>query len=113
MYKSILVTLDTTPTDRVIIEHVKLLRAFLENAAAESEGPLVPAINWKPVPEQGHTIVAIHTWDREQLLPKVAGSFSVVPLNILSVDTFTRGEGFSHSCSWDPRNKSIRSNLNC
>jgi nucleotide-binding universal stress UspA family protein len=25
MYKSILVTLDTTPTDRVIIEHIKLL----------------------------------------------------------------------------------------
>ena len=98
-----------------IIEHVKLLRAFLENAAAEGEGPLVPAINWKPVPEQGHTIVAIHTWDREQLLAKIAGSFSVVPLNILSVDTFTRGDhtalNLFHVC--DMKGRAVTDERDC
>jgi [protein-PII] uridylyltransferase len=32
------------------------------------------------------------TWDRERLLAKIAGSFSVVPLNILSADVFPRGD---------------------
>ena len=47
---------------------------------------------WQPFPKHGHTIAAFHTWDRNQLLAKIAGSFSVVPLNILSVDTFARGD---------------------
>jgi [protein-PII] uridylyltransferase len=74
-----------------MIEHIKLFRQFLENAAGDEE-PLVPAINWRPFPEQGHTMVFFYTWDREQLLAKIAGSFSVVPLNILSVDTFGRSD---------------------
>jgi len=32
------------------------------------------------------------TWERERLLAKIAGSFSVVPLNILSADVFPRGD---------------------
>jgi [protein-PII] uridylyltransferase len=32
------------------------------------------------------------TWERERLLAKVAGSFAVVPLNILSADVFPRGD---------------------
>jgi [protein-PII] uridylyltransferase len=74
-----------------MIEHIKLFRQFLENAAGD-EKPLVPAIRWRPFPEQGHTIVSFYTWDREQLLAKIAGSFSVVPINILSVDTFGRSD---------------------
>ena len=76
---------------------------------------MVPAIHWKPVPEQGHTIVAIHTWDREQLLPKIAGSFSVVPLNILSVDTFTRGDhtalNLFHVC--DMKGRAVTDERDC
>ena len=74
-----------------IVGHIKLFRNFLE-VATESEQPLTPAVSWEPFPEQGHTIATLHTWDREQLLAKIAGSFSVVPLNILSVDTFARGD---------------------
>jgi [protein-PII] uridylyltransferase len=44
------------------------------------------------VPEQGHTVMTFCTWERERLLAKVAGSFSVVPLNILSADVFPRGD---------------------
>ena len=85
-----------------IIEHLKLFRSFLANvsspaqdgfaAASPGEFPLAPAIKWKVVPEQGHTAMTFCTWERERLLAKVAGSFSVVPLNILSADVFPRGD---------------------
>src|SRR5438477_2757234 len=75
-----------------IVEHLELFRAFLENVSLRSDQPLAPAINWKAFPEQGHSIVSFCTWDREQLLAKIAGSFSVVPINILSADIFPRGD---------------------
>ena len=75
-----------------MVEHIKLFRAFLENIFGHNAHPLVPAVQWTPVPEQGHSSVAVYTWDREQLLAKIAGSFSVVPLNILSVDIFPRAD---------------------
>jgi [protein-PII] uridylyltransferase len=34
----------------------------------------------------------VFTWERKRLLAKIAGSFSVVPLNILSADIFPRGD---------------------
>src|SRR5438270_3900332 len=75
-----------------IVEHLKLFRSFLENVSTGRELPLAPAIKWKVVPEQGHTVMTFCTWERERLLAKVAGSFSVVPLNILSADIFPRGD---------------------
>src|SRR5437867_6736446 len=72
-----------------IVEHLKLFRSFLENVST-GELLLAPAINWKVVPEQGHTVMTFCTWERERLLAKVAASFSVVPLNILSADVFPR-----------------------
>lgn len=75
-----------------IIEHLKLFRSFLENVSSGGDFPLAPAIQWKAVPEQGHSVVIFCTWERERLLAKVAGSFSVVPLNILSADIFPRGD---------------------
>src|SRR6202011_251291 len=38
----------------------------------------------------GHSIASFCTWDRQHLLAKIAGSFSIVPLNILSADIFPR-----------------------
>src|SRR6266849_6276284 len=75
-----------------IIEHVKLFRSFLESVSSAKEFPLAPAVKWKIVPEQGHTVMTFCTWDRERLLAKIAGSVSVVPLNILSADVFPRGD---------------------
>src|SRR5262249_8307022 len=66
-----------------MIEHVKLFRSFLESVSSAKEVPLAPALKWKIVPEQGHTVMTFCTWDRERLLAKIAGSLSVVPLNIL------------------------------
>src|SRR3984893_10288657 len=75
-----------------IVTHLKLFRSFLENVAAPSERPLAPAISWEAFPKQGHTIFSICTWDRPNLLAKIAGSFSVVPINVLSADIFPRGD---------------------
>jgi [protein-PII] uridylyltransferase len=75
-----------------IVEHLKLLRSFFENVSSGGEQPLAPAIEWKAFTEHSHSLVSFWTWDREQLLAKIAGSFSVVPINILSADVFPRGD---------------------
>jgi len=75
-----------------IVEHLKLLRSFFENVLSRGEQPLAPAVKWKAFTEHGHSLVTFWTWDHEQLLAKIAGSFSVVPINILSADVFPRGD---------------------
>ncbi|HEY2568660.1 MAG TPA: [protein-PII] uridylyltransferase [Candidatus Udaeobacter sp.] len=75
-----------------IVEHLQLFRSFLRNVSSEGDFPLAPAIKWKALPEQGHSVVTFCTWERERLLAKIAGSFSVVPLNILSADIFQRAD---------------------
>lgn len=75
-----------------IAAHAQLFRRFLENLYVRDEPPLAPAINWEAVPEQGHSVVSFCTWDAQDLLAKIAGSFAVVPLNILSADIYTRGD---------------------
>jgi [protein-PII] uridylyltransferase len=73
-----------------IVNHVRLFRSFFENGSAEHDRPLQPATEWEAFPQFGHSTVSFCTWDRPQLLSKIAGSFSVVPLNILSADIFPR-----------------------
>ena len=75
-----------------IVEHLKLIRSFFANVSSRGEQPLAPKIKWEASPEQGHSIVSFCTWELEQLLAKIAGSFSVVPINILSADIFPRGD---------------------
>jgi [protein-PII] uridylyltransferase len=75
-----------------IIEHLKLFRSFLQNVSHSGVSPLAAAIKWKIMPEKGHSVVTFCTWQRERLLAKVAGSFSIVPLNILSADVFPRAD---------------------
>jgi [protein-PII] uridylyltransferase len=75
-----------------IVSHLKLFRRFLENLYLRDEPPLAPAVSWQAFPEQGHSIVSFCAWDGQDLLAKIAGSFAVVPLNILSADIYTRGD---------------------
>src|SRR5213083_1431381 len=75
-----------------IVEHLKLLRSFFENVLSRGAQPLAPAVKWKAFTEHGHSLVSFCTWERERLLAKIAGSFAVVPLNILSADIFPRGD---------------------
>lgn len=75
-----------------IAAHARLFRSFLEQLYVRGEPPLSPAIRWEAFPQQGHSTVSLCTWDGQQLLAKIAGSFAVVPLNILSADIYTRGD---------------------
>ncbi len=74
-----------------IVRHLKLFRTFFKQVV-EGPSPLDSAIEWQPFPEQGHTIVSFGSWHRKQLLARIAGSLAVAPVNILSVDTFARGD---------------------
>ena len=75
-----------------IVSHLKLFRRFLENLYVRNEPPLAPAIAWQAFPEQGHSIASFCAWDGQEFLARIAGSFAVVPLNILSADIYTRGD---------------------
>ncbi|HSP45117.1 MAG TPA: [protein-PII] uridylyltransferase [Chthoniobacterales bacterium] len=75
-----------------IVSHLRLFRRFLENLYLRDEPSLVPAVAWEAFPEQGHSIASFCAWDRQELLANIAGSFAVVPLNILSADIYTRGD---------------------
>jgi [protein-PII] uridylyltransferase len=74
-----------------IVAHVELFRRFYQRSCF-GQKPLAPVIAWEALPEKGHTVLTLCTWDRQQLLAKIAGAISLVPLNILSADIFTRGD---------------------
>jgi [protein-PII] uridylyltransferase len=75
-----------------IAAHARLFRRFLEQLYLKGGDPLRPAISWESYAKHGHSTVSLCTWDGQQLLAKIAGSFAVVPLNILSADIYTRGD---------------------
>lgn len=75
-----------------IVEHLRLLRTFLQNVTSLGDHVLAPALGWKSLPHEGHSVVSFWTWEREQILAKIAGSFSVVPINILSANFFPRAD---------------------
>ncbi len=81
-----------TSTPAQIIAHLRLFREFLNSRMLDPELALAPATKWIAHPEQGHSEVWICTWDRQQLLAKIAGSFAVAQINILSADIYTRGD---------------------
>lgn len=75
-----------------IVAHIRFFREFLEKRWFSEEFTLAPLVKWIARPDRGHSEVWVCTWDRKQLLAKIAGSFSVAQLNILNADVFTRGE---------------------
>jgi [protein-PII] uridylyltransferase len=75
-----------------IVSHLKLFRRFLENLYWRDESPLAPVLAWQAFAGQGHSIASFCAWDGQELLAKIAGSFAVVPINILSADIYTRGD---------------------
>ena len=75
-----------------IAAHVLLFRAFLQNLYQRNEPALLPAVKWEAFPRLGHSTASFCAWDGQRLLANLAGSFSVVPLNILSADIYTRGD---------------------
>jgi [protein-PII] uridylyltransferase len=76
-----------------IVEHLRLAREFLEKHFEADEGTLEPVLRWVPRPNAGHSELWVCTWDRHQLLARIAGALAVNELNILSADIFTRHDG--------------------
>jgi [protein-PII] uridylyltransferase len=73
-----------------IVRDLRLFRSFFENVSTQQERPFALAVSWEAFAKFGHSVVSICTWDRQDLLAKIAGSCAVVPLNILSADIFPR-----------------------
>jgi [protein-PII] uridylyltransferase len=74
-----------------VCDHIRLFRKFLLGHIRQNSA-VTYAVKWVPVPNKGHTELWFCGWDRSQLLSRIAGSLSVVHLNILSADVFTRGD---------------------
>ena len=73
----------------LVMRHLGAVHEFLERRISGAD-TLVPLVKWLDQSEEGHTEVIIVTWNRERLFSKIAGSFAVAGLNILSANIFTR-----------------------
>ncbi len=80
-------------TGGAIVSHVKMVREFLETRWNTDDSALAPVLRWAPQTSAGHSELWVCTWDRAQLLARIAGALSAAELNILSADIFTRGDG--------------------
>ncbi|MGH8092951.1 MAG: [protein-PII] uridylyltransferase [Chthoniobacterales bacterium] len=75
--------------------HLDLFRRLWRKIYLGDKPAFAPALRWEALPEQGHSVVSIVTWDRQHLLASIAGAFAVASLNILSADIFTRGDNLA------------------
>jgi len=75
-----------------IVAHLDLFRALWRKIYVEGAPAFAPALRWEALPEQGHSVVSIATWEQRHLLASIAGAFAVASLNILSADIFIRGD---------------------
>jgi [protein-PII] uridylyltransferase len=80
-------------TARDIVGDLLLTHRFMRQQISEEDTALVPVVNWHNELDRGYNAVKICTWDRAGLFSKIAGSFSVTGLNILSAQIFTRTDG--------------------
>lgn len=71
-----------------------LQRLTTKSAAAEASRSVVVADS-RYYPERGVTKVMIAAWDRPGLLAKVAAAFSVLRVNIVRADVYTRADGIA------------------
>ncbi len=73
--------------------HISLVNKLLQNiTTADSIAALAPVVEWKNDVSRGHTAVTIVTWDRDGLFYRLAGSFSLAKLNIISAKAISRSD---------------------
>ncbi|MFZ5805940.1 MAG: [protein-PII] uridylyltransferase [Verrucomicrobiota bacterium] len=77
-------------SEALIARHIERVRDFLMRSLSADQEALKPLVEWIDRPSEGHSEVIVVTWDRAQLFSKIAGSFAMAELNILSADVFTR-----------------------
>jgi [protein-PII] uridylyltransferase len=78
-----------------IVAHLNLFRTLWRNIYLRDEPATAPALRWKALPEQGHSVISICTWDRQHLLASIAGALAVASVNIMSADNFVRGDNLA------------------
>jgi [protein-PII] uridylyltransferase len=71
---------------------IRQAHTFFVQQLGEEGNPLWPVIRWHDKPAEGHSEVTVVTWDRDKLFSKIAGAFSVIGLNILGADIWTRSD---------------------
>ncbi len=77
----------STFEENAIASHIRLFHTFFEGRGTDG---LAPAVRWVPHPDRGHSELWVCTWDRKNLLAKIAGALAIAHLNILSADIYTR-----------------------
>jgi [protein-PII] uridylyltransferase len=77
-----------------VVRDINLIHEFFTMLSNDGENALAPVLWWQDFPEKGHSMSTICTWDRRGLFMKIAGSFSVSRINILSAEIYTRADGF-------------------
>jgi [protein-PII] uridylyltransferase len=80
-------------TTAAIVNHIKMVREFLDTRWNSDVNPLSPVLRWVSQSHAGHSELWVCTWDRAELLARIAGALSAAELNILSADIFTRKDG--------------------
>ena len=75
--------------------HLELFRTLWRSLYLADEPASSPVLRWEALPEKGHSVVSIVTWDRQHLLADVAGALAVAGLSILSADVFIRGDNLA------------------
>jgi [protein-PII] uridylyltransferase len=75
-----------------IVAHLELFRTLWRKFYVAEESAYAPALRWQAIPKQGHSVVSIVTWERQNLLASIAGALAVASVNILSADIFTRAD---------------------
>jgi [protein-PII] uridylyltransferase len=78
-----------------IATDLALTHRFMHHQIVEEDRALEPVISWHNEPDRGYTTLKICTWDRLGLFSKIAGSLSAAGINILSSQSFTRGDGIA------------------
>jgi [protein-PII] uridylyltransferase len=75
-----------------IVAHLNLFQTFWRNIYVRDIPATTPALRWEALPQEGHSVVSICTWERQSLLASIAGAFAVASVNILSADIFIRDD---------------------
>jgi len=82
----------TKTDERLFRHHLELVHEFFRQQVSEEADPLRPCVHWSDHGNWGHSEVVVVSWNRDRLLTKIVGAFSLAELNILSANIFTRGD---------------------
>ncbi|QQL44015.1 [protein-PII] uridylyltransferase [Sulfuriroseicoccus oceanibius] len=78
-----------------IAEHIRVFRKFFEKLHRSDGSALNPAFTWQHREDQGSSKVIVCSWNRENLLARIAACLSALNLNILAADIYTRKDGLA------------------